>query len=94
VKETARLILIVCLSVCASSAGAFFAGREHMRREAMPVVDEGVRLLAQCLENNEALSMCDCPGPEECDMQATCNRDGIACCLTLARMEREAAGTP
>lgn len=82
-------VLLSILVVVAVAITSFLAGRAYTRGEMMPVVDEGVRLLANCMEDSHA--MCDCPGPEECDMQATCNRDGIACCLTLARLEREGA---
>lgn len=77
---------LLLFGICATALIAFNVGRESMRAEMLPVLDQSVSLLADCMERN-VIASCDCPGPEECDMQATCNRDALACCFDLARLQ-------
>jgi hypothetical protein len=74
---------------------AFIAGRASVdpserERQCIALIDEGVILIADLTERLRSIPSCDCPGPEECDMEATCNRDAMLCCMTLARQVREA----
>lgn len=46
-------------------------------------------LVSELNDRLHSIPDCDCPGPEECDMEATCNRDAMLCCMTLARQETE-----
>ena len=71
---------------------AFFAGRASVseterERQCLDLVDEMV-VFTHALEvrlNTISSVPCDCPGPEACDIEATCNRDAMWCCLELTR---------
>jgi hypothetical protein len=71
---------------------AFVAGRASVseterERQCIALVDDMVLLTQDLQEQLHAIPDCDCPGPEECDIEATCNRDAMICCMILARQE-------
>lgn len=75
---------------------AFLAG-QHSGREAasedhrlcVDLIDELVVENMEVRERLRTIPDCDCPGPEACDIEATCNRDAMNCCLILARQRSE-----
>lgn len=75
---------ILTLGLCAAS---FYAGRHVQHEEDIDIIDGLVAHSMDCFERLREIPDCDCPGPEECDMEATCNRDGMRCCMELARRE-------
>jgi len=78
-------------------ANAFFFGRtsgynqmRELREQRVSELREQQRLclalvdeMADHMDSMVTIPDCDCPGPEECDVEATCNRDAMRCCLAL-----------
>jgi len=83
----ASVAILVSYAFSEYRASVVAAQTASYRRECTEVVDDFVALTARLEERLRTIPECDCPGPEECDMEATCNRDAMRCCLTLARQQ-------
>lgn len=84
-------VLRTLVVVAAFFAGGYLEHRERVEEhaECVSVIDDFVLLTTRLEEQLHSIPNCDCPGPEECDIEATCNRDAMLCCMTLARQETE-----
>lgn len=68
-------------------AGRFSVSESERERQCLDLVDDMVTHMVALEERLHSVAAldCDCPGPEACDIEATCNRDAMWCCLELSR---------
>lgn len=86
-KLNFKLLGIFVLGAAMGGVAGYLDGRRAGRDECASFVDNSLSLVSELNDRLHAIPACDCPGPEECDMEATCNRDAMLCCMTLARQQ-------
>jgi len=83
----ASVAILVSYAFFEYRASVVAAQTASYRRECAEITS-GLADIAERLEERlRTIPDCDCPGPEECDVEATCNRDAMRCCMVLARQE-------
>ena len=94
-KDTTRVLVAMAAYLAIMTilgTSAYLAGQRSEREAAsedhrmcVDLIDELVLHTTELEERIRTIPGCDCPGPEACDIEATCNRDAMNCCLILAR---------